>query len=58
MARFALSRDRVVVDSQHAIALAKQQQAVEHHGLKGRLREIIAQCLLRPWLPPFWSSGD
>jgi len=50
-------RERVVIDAQHAIALAAQQSPLEHSGLKGRLRELVAQQLLRPWLPPYVGCG-
>ena len=50
-------RDRVVADSRHALALATQQDALAHYGLRGRMRELIAQRLLRPWFPPYVGCG-
>jgi hypothetical protein len=53
----AYIRERVILEARHAIALADQQSDVQHPGLRGRLREIVALRLLRPWLPPYVGCG-
>lgn len=50
-------RDRVTVDAKHALELAEQQEALVHYGLRGRMRELIAQRILRPWFPPYIGCG-
>ncbi len=45
-------RDRMIIDAQRVLALAKQQSALEHQGVKGRFRELLVDGLLEPWLPP------
>lgn len=44
---------RLRADAAHAIALAECEAAIQHSGLRGRLREILIANLLSPWLPPF-----
>ncbi|MGO9587968.1 MAG: DUF6602 domain-containing protein [Limisphaerales bacterium] len=45
--------ERLRADAAHAIALAECENAIQHFGLRGRLREILIANLLAPWLPPF-----
>lgn len=45
-------RERMMIDAQRVIALAKQQKALEHSGLRGRFRELLIDGMLEPWLPP------
>ena len=45
-------RDRMIADAAHVLELAKQQDSLEHHGLRGRFREILVDGLMEPWLPP------
>lgn len=45
--------ERLRADAAHTIALAECESAVQHSGLRGRLREILIANLLAPWLPPF-----
>ena len=45
--------ERLRADAAHTISLAECENAIQHHGLRGRLREILIANLLAPWLPPF-----
>ena len=45
-------RNRLIADARRVRALAEQQSAVEHDGLKGRIRELLIDGMLEPWLPP------
>src|SRR6266550_513264 len=45
--------DRLRADAAHTIAVAECEDAIQHHGLRGRFREILIANLLAPWLPPF-----
>ncbi|MBM3836070.1 MAG: hypothetical protein FJ403_22965 [Verrucomicrobia bacterium] len=45
--------ERLRADARHTIALAECEDAIQHPGLRGRLREILIANLLAPWLPPF-----
>jgi hypothetical protein len=45
--------ERLRADAAHAIAVAECEAAIQHPGLRGRLREILIANLLAPWLPPF-----
>ncbi len=45
--------ERLRADAAHTIAVAECEAAVQHPGLRGRLREILIANLLAPWLPPF-----
>lgn len=45
--------ERMRADAAHTIAVAECEAAVQHLGLRGRLREILIANLLAPWLPPF-----
>jgi len=45
--------ERLRADAAHTIALAECEDAIQHPGLRGRLREILIANLLSPWLPPF-----
>jgi len=42
---------RLRTDSEHIVALSKNESAIGHPGVKGRLREILVNNLLIPWLP-------
>ncbi len=44
---------RLRADAAHTIAVAECEAAIQHPGLRGRLREILIANLLAPWLPPF-----
>jgi hypothetical protein len=52
--------ERMIVDAERAISLAKLQSALEHSGLQGRFRELLVNELLAPWLPPsvFCGTGS
>lgn len=50
-------RNRVRLDAQHAINIAEAQASLQHAGLKGRLRELVAVQLFTPWLPPYAVCG-
>jgi hypothetical protein len=45
--------ERLRADAAHTIALAECEDAIQHSGLRGRLREILIANLLAPWVPPF-----
>lgn len=45
-------RERMMIDAHRVIELAKQQQPLEHPGLRGRFRELLVDGMLEPWLPP------
>jgi hypothetical protein len=45
--------ERLRADAAHTIAIAECEAAIQHPGLRGRLREILIANLLAPWLPPF-----
>ena len=49
--------ERMIVDAERAISLAKLQSALEHSGLQGRFRELVVNELLAPWLPPSVFCG-
>src|SRR5438105_2400807 len=50
-------RGRLRVDAQHLVALSKNENLVQHPGLRGRLRELLIDHLLTPWLPPDARCG-
>jgi len=45
--------ERMRADAAHAISVAEREAAIQHLGLRGRLRETLIANLLAPWLPPF-----
>lgn len=45
--------ERLRADAAHTIAVAECEDAIQHPGLRGRLREILIANFLAPWLPPF-----
>lgn len=45
--------ERLRADAAHTIAVANCEEAIQHAGVRGRLREILIANLLAPWLPPF-----
>jgi hypothetical protein len=45
--------ERLRADAAHTIAIAECEDAIQHPGIRGRLREILIANLLAPWLPPF-----
>ena len=45
--------ERLRADAAHTIAVANCEEAIQHAGFRGRLREILVANLLAPWLPPF-----
>ena len=45
--------ERLRADAAHTIAVAECEAALQHPGLRGRLREVLTANLLAPWLPPF-----
>lgn len=50
-------RERVRSDAAHAVDLARVEAAIPHTGLKGRLRELLVENLLSPWLPAVARCG-
>jgi hypothetical protein len=49
--------NRLRVDAAHLLALADNESALQHQGLKGRFRELLIDNLLSPWLPPYIACG-
>lgn len=49
--------DKLRADSQHLIQLSDNEEKVQHNGLRGRLRELLIDNILTPWLPPYVLSG-
>jgi hypothetical protein len=49
--------DRLRVDSLHLIHLSTNEEKIQHNGLRGRLRELLIDNILTPWLPPYVLSG-
>jgi hypothetical protein len=49
--------NRLRADAEHVLALAKNEDELQHQGLKGRFRELLIDNLLAPWLPPYMSCG-
>ncbi|MDE3068892.1 MAG: hypothetical protein KGJ60_15270 [Verrucomicrobiota bacterium] len=45
--------ERLRADAARTIAVAECEDAIQHVGIRGRLREIVIANLLAPWLPPF-----
>ena len=50
-------RSRVRADATHTIALAASEAYIDHHGVRGRFRELLVNNLLAPWLPPYVGCG-
>lgn len=48
---------RLRADSKHVIELSANEAKIQHAGLKGRLRELLIDNILKPWLPPYVSCG-
>jgi hypothetical protein len=48
---------RLRADAAHVLALAKNEEQLQHRGLRGRFRELLIDNLLGPWLPPYTSCG-
>ena len=49
--------DRMRADAVRLLALGANEGKLQHQGLKGRLRELLIDNVLRPWLPPYTSCG-
>ncbi len=49
--------DKIQADSLHLINLSENEEKVQHAGLRGRLRELLIDNILTPWLPPYVLSG-
>jgi len=49
--------NRLRIDSAHILAMAENESLIQHPGLKGRLRELLIDNILAPWLPPYVSCG-
>ena len=52
-----LFRERLISRINNAIKEAKEVKAIDHRGLEGRLREIIVEQLLKPFLPGGFEIG-
>jgi hypothetical protein len=49
--------DKIRADSLHLIHLSANEEKIQHTGLRGRLRELLIDNILTPWLPPYVLSG-
>ena len=49
--------EKLRCDARHVLELAKQEQEIQHSGLKGRFRELLIDNFLASWLPPYVSCG-
>jgi hypothetical protein len=49
--------DKLRADSSHLMELSKNEEKVQHTGLRGRLRELLIDNILTPWLPPYVLTG-
>ncbi len=49
--------DKLKADSLHLIHLSLNEEKIQHAGLRGRLRELLINNILTPWLPPHVLSG-
>jgi len=49
--------DKLRADSLHLIHLSRNEEKIQHTGLRGRLRELLIDNILTPWLPPYVLSG-
>lgn len=49
--------NRLRADAAHLLTLGENERELQHHGLKGRFRELLIDNLLAPWLPPYTSCG-
>lgn len=49
--------DKLRADALHLLHLSANEEKVQHTGLRGRLRELLIDNILEPWLPPYVLSG-
>ncbi|WES95744.1 hypothetical protein P2W68_12835 [Chryseobacterium arthrosphaerae] len=49
--------DKLRADSSHLLLLSTNEEKIQHTGLRGRLRELLIDNILTPWLPPYVVSG-
>jgi hypothetical protein len=49
--------NRLRIDAARVLALARNEALIQHYGLRGRLRELLIDDYLLPWLPPYISCG-
>jgi hypothetical protein len=45
-------RRRMMADAGRVLRMGRDQDALEHQGLKGRFREILLNDMIQPWVPP------
>jgi hypothetical protein len=50
-------KERLNIDAEHLLLRAEQEASIQHHGLRGRFRELLINDMLMPWLPPYVSCG-
>ena len=49
--------NRLRCDSDYIQKRANLEKSLPHQGVKGRLRELLVESLLKPWLPPSIACG-
>lgn len=49
--------DKLRADSLHLMHLSTNEEKIQHPGLRGRLRELLIDNILTPWLPPYVMCG-
>lgn len=49
--------NRLRADAAHTLIRAKDEEQLQHKGLRGRFRELLIDSLLAPWLPPYVMCG-
>ncbi len=49
--------ERLRADASHLLSNSLNEEKIQHHGLRGRFRELLIENVLAPWLPPYVSCG-
>lgn len=49
--------EKIKADGAHLISLSKNEEKIQHAGLRGRFRELLIDNMLNPWLPPYVATG-
>ena len=51
-------KDKFNLEIEHAKELANHAQKIDHSGIKGQIREITLEKLIKPFLPNFYQVGN